>query len=58
MLDQQVAALRARIERAAGDSHHLAPGLVGEARGNQRAGFGDGLDDDRADREAGDDAVA
>ena len=58
MLDEQVAALRARIERAAGDGHDFAAGLVGKARGDQRAGFGDRFDHHGADREAGDDAVA
>ena len=38
--DQLVAALRARIERRAGHRHHLAPGLGGEPRGDQRARLG------------------
>lgn len=58
MLDQQVAALRPRVERAAGHGHDLAAGFVGEPRGDERPGFGDGLDHDRADRKACDDAVA
>ena len=41
--DQVVAALRAGVERAAGDRHDLAPCLGCEARGDQRAGLGRGL---------------
>ena len=56
--DQEVAALRAGVEGAAGDGHDVAAHLGGEAGGDERTGLRRGLHDDGAGGEAGDDAVA
>ena len=57
-LEQAVGALGARIEGMAGHGEHLAALLGGHARGDQRAGAARRLDDQHAQRDAGDDAVA
>ena len=58
MYDQHVAALRARVDRAAGHRHHLAPHIARQPRGDERARFLHRLDDDGALRKPGDDPVA
>ena len=58
LADQEVAALRARIERRARHRHHLAAIFGGVAGGDQRARSGRGLDHHRAVGQAGDDPVA
>ena len=56
--DQLVAAARERIMDRAGNGEHLASLLGGEPRGDQRAGARRGLDDEHAERESADQAVA
>ena len=50
--------LAARLERRAGDRHHLAPCLPRQPRGDQRAGLGCSLDHQCARSQPGDDPVA
>src|SRR2546430_2483737 len=53
-----VAAARDRTVDRARDRKHLAPGFRRQARGDERAAVARGLDHQRAEREAADDAVA
>ena len=56
--DQQVAPLRARIERRARHSHHLAPRFVGQSGGDERSRFRCGFDNHRPQRHSGNDPIA
>ena len=58
LLDQRVAAARLRRMDRAGDREHVAAGLGGQPRGDQRARLQRRLDHQRAARQPGDDAVA
>ena len=58
VLEQAVGAFRARVERMARHGEHLAALLGGHAGGDQRARAPRRLDDQHAQRDAGDDAVA
>ena len=53
-----MAAFAPRRVNAAGDCEDLAAVFVGEVGGDERAAGQVGLDDNRAERHAGDDAVA
>jgi hypothetical protein len=58
LLEQAVCTFGARIERRARHGEDLAPLFAGEARGDQRARPARRLDDDDAERQTGDQAVA
>src|SRR6185503_7719918 len=53
-----VSAATARIERRARHREDIAPLLEGETRGNERTRTQRGLNDQHAERAAGDDAIA